>query len=262
MSKILLINDFVSKGKIAGNIMDACLSYKLHQCYFLPTALISHNFSLGNIAKLDTSSYIKDCLDSWDKLGFTFDIIFIGYVENKKQKDLIIDYINKIKYNPLIVLDPIMGDDGKLYKNVNNDKLEIYKDLLKIAHIIIPNSTEAKFLGLCDFDKLLATNKKYLITSLDNENKPYNLAIDKDLYKVYYNKIDLNYGGTGDLFDSLFLDYYIKTKDLKKSMEFTTEDISKILEIQKKKYGTHPSLAIESILCEIYGGKYAWKKIL
>lgn len=112
-------------------------------------------------------------------------------------------------------------------------------------------------MGLCDFDKLLATNKKYLITSLDNENKPYNLAIDKDLYKVYYNKIDLNYGGTGDLFDSLFLDYYIKTKDLKKSMEFTTEDISKILEIQKKKYGTHPSLAIESILCEIYGGKYA-----
>lgn len=150
-----------------------------------------------------------------------------------------------------------MGDEGKLYKNVNNDKIEIYKDLLEIAHIIIPNSTEAKFLGLCDFDKLLATNKKYLITSLDNENKPYNLAIDKDLYKVYYDKIDLNYGGTGDLFDSLFLDYYIKTKDFKKSMEFTTEDISKFLEIQKEKYGTYPSLAIESILCEIYGGTYA-----
>lgn len=34
MSNILVINDFVSKGKMAGNMMEPVLTYKGHQTFF------------------------------------------------------------------------------------------------------------------------------------------------------------------------------------------------------------------------------------
>ena len=53
MKNILIINDFVSLGKIAGKMMENILSYKGHNTFFLPTALIANNFSYGKNAILD-----------------------------------------------------------------------------------------------------------------------------------------------------------------------------------------------------------------
>lgn len=251
MSQILLINDFVSRGKIGGNMVDLVLSKKGHYVYFLPTALISHNFSLGNVVEIDTSKYIEECLNSWTKLNFKFDIILIGYIESAKQKDLIINYINSLSYKPLIILDPIMGDDGSLYQGVGKEKIDIYKDLLKISNIILPNHTEAKLLGLDNFEKLVNGGRNYVITSIEESDRPYTLGISDSLYKVYYEKIDVKYAGTGDLFDGFFLSYYLENNDFNLSIEKAVRDMSKILRIQKKSYKDSDSIIVEAILPEM-----------
>lgn len=255
MSQILLINDFVSRGKIAGNMVDPVLSHAGHDVYFLPTALISHNFSLGNVAVLDTNKYIKDCLNVWKKLDFNFDLVLIGYIENIEQKNIIVDYLKSIPDEVLVILDPIMGDDGSLYPGLGDEKIQIYKEILAYADIILPNHTEASLLDLDNFDDLIENDKKYVITSIEEDNKSYTLGISDRLHRVFYEKLDAKYTGTGDLFDGLFINHYLETCDFNLSIEKTVEDMSKILSIQNEDFKDNISIAIEAILPKI-GGAY------
>lgn len=257
MSQILLINDFVSRGKIAGNMVDPVLSHAGHDVYFLPTALISHNFSLGNVAILDTNKYIKDCLNVWKKLDFNFDLVFIGYIENIEQKNIIVDYLKSISDEVLVILDPIMGDDGSLYPGLGDEKIQIYKEVLTYADIILPNYTEASLLGLDNYDNLPETGKKYVITSIEEDKKSYTLGISDKLHRVYYEKLDAKYAGTGDLFDGLFIKHYLETSDFNLSIERTVKDMSKILSIQNEDFKDNISIAIEAILPKIGGAYHA-----
>lgn len=248
MSNILIINDFVSKGKMAGNMMEPVLTYKGHQSFFLPTSLISNDFSCGKVAVLDTSNYMRDCFKVWDDLGFKFDTIFVGFINNISQKDLIVEYIKSRKNNPMIILDPIMGDNGNLYNGVGEEKIAIYREIIPYADIIIPNLTEANLLGLNNYEYLKNNDKKYLITSVYDKSGYYSLGIDKNLHKSYFEKFDLNYAGTGDLMDALFLCYYLDNNDFNKSIDLAVDKMSEILILQKKTLADSNEIMIENYL--------------
>ena len=228
--------------------MDPVFTYKGHQSFFLPTSLISNDFSCGKVAVLDTSDYMRDCFKVWDELDFNFDIIFVGFINNNSQKDLIIEYIKSRENNPMIILDPIMGDNGSLYKSVGKEKIDIYKEIIPYADILIPNLTEANFLDLDDYQHLKNDNKKYLITSVYDSSGYYSLGIDKDLHKSYFKKLDLNYAGTGDLMDALFLIYYLENNDFNKAIDLAVDKMSEILNIQKKTLPNSNEIMIESYL--------------
>lgn len=46
----------------------------------------------------------------------------------------------------LVVVDPIMGDEGKLYNGMTDNNVAIMRKLSSYADILIPNFTEACFL--------------------------------------------------------------------------------------------------------------------
>lgn len=258
MSKILLVGDFVSKGKIAGNIMEPVLAYEGHDVYFLPSALISNNFSLGNVAVYDTSDHITNSLRVWRELGLSFDLIFLGYINNQKQKEIIISFIESLENKPLIILDPVMGDNGKLYHGVGEDKINIYKELLEISDICLANITEGKFLGLEDFNSLSKDKKKYILTSLNDDKGFYNLAIDNGIDKQYYEKIDHEFAGTGDLLDALFINYYLQGYDFTKASKLSISKIYQILYKNKEIYPKDIDIHIEKHLSLLEdGGKFA-----
>lgn len=258
MSRILLIGDFVSKGKIAGNIMEPVLSYSGHDVFFLPSALISNNFSLGNVAIFDTTDHMINSLRVWDELDLDFDMIFVGFINDIKQKEIIFSYIASLSNKPLVILDPIMGDDGKLYKGVGKEKIDIYKQFLSIADLVLANVTEASFLGLVDYKNLSKDDKKYIFTSLKDEDGFYNLAIDDDLNIKHYQKIDHDFAGTGDLLDALFINYYLKTDDFKKSFFLAMDKIYEILAKNKDDYPADVDIHIEKYLYLLDdGGNFA-----
>ena len=148
----------------------------------------------------------------------------------------------------MIILDPIMGDNGSLYKSVGKEKIDIYKEIIPYADILIPNLTEANFLDLDDYQHLKNDNKKYLITSVYDSSGYYSLGIDKDLHKSYFKKLDLNYAGTGDLMDALFLIYYLENNDFNKAIDLAVDKMSEILNIQKKTLPNSNEIMIESYL--------------
>lgn len=248
MKDILIINDFVSKGKIAGNMMTAVLSYKNYNTYFIPSALISNSFSFGKVASANTNSYLAESLSVYADIGFRFDAIFIGYIEDSDGLKIIRDFIYKLSYKPLILLDPIMGDNGKLYKSITDEKVAIYKKALDLAEIILPNYTEAKFLEIDDFESLVDTEKKYVITSVNDNGKFYNLGISDTSHKAYFEKLDIRMSGTGDLFDALFLHYYLATDDFSLAIDASVRVIDKIIRKHKKNHPNEVDIFIESYL--------------
>lgn len=252
MKNVLVLNDFVSKGKIAGRLMASVLSYMDCEVFLLPTAMIANNFSLGGNAFYNIDEFVKESLINWQNLGIKFNLIFIGYIEDEAQKDMIKDFINKLDYDPIIVFDPIMGDDGSLYPGLDNSKVANYKDLLDIADIIVPNETEAKFLDI-DRNDILVSDQKLIITSAIRENESVVLLYDHDLIQIPYERQDLKVGGTGDLFDGLFIGYLLKKHDIKTAIEKTCKDIIKIILANDRDYPGASEINIEKYLTLIEG---------
>lgn len=252
MKNVLVLNDFVSKGEIAGRLMASVLSYMDCEVFLLPTAMIANNFSLGGNAFYNIDEFVKDSLINWQNLGIKFDLIFIGYVEDKSQKDMIKDFINNLDYDPIIVFDPIMGDDGSLYPGLDAGKVDNYKDLLDIADIIIPNETEAKFLEINE-EEILNSKQKLIITSALRDKESVVLLYNKKEIQIPYDKQKLKVGGTGDLFDGLFIGYLLKNHDIKTSIEKTSKDIIKIILANDRDYPGASEINIEKYLTLIEG---------
>lgn len=234
--KILLISDFLSCGNIGGNLVRDVLSFYAYNVDFVPTALISNKFSISPIEISIQSDYLKNTLKVFKEQEKSYDAIFIGFIK-KDQVDIIKDFVKD--YKCPIFLDPIMGDKGSLYKSLDESIIKVYKDILDVADIILPNFTEASLLTDYKFDNprslldyFSSFGKKLIITSVKEGNKFYIYAKEFDFIKVEFKYISHSFGGTGDLFDALFINFYLAGFSFIESIEKTRIMIEKILKKQ------------------------------
>ncbi|KAG8738175.1 hypothetical protein FRC10_007168 [Ceratobasidium sp. 414] len=76
------------------------------------------------------------------------DALLTGYVPGAESLSVVADFAAKLKEsnpNMVFLIDPVMGDDGKMY--VADDVLPVYRDrLLRLATIITPNWFETELL--------------------------------------------------------------------------------------------------------------------
>lgn len=149
MSKkqILLINDMAGYGKVATAAMLPILSYFGHPTYNLPTALVSNTLDYGKFNILETTDYIKGVFPVWKQLGFSFDAIATGFIASERQAAIISRYCREqAAKGATIFVDPIMGDEGKLYNGVTPATINSMREMLGVAHLCYPNYTEACYL--------------------------------------------------------------------------------------------------------------------
>ncbi|MFR2717034.1 MAG: bifunctional hydroxymethylpyrimidine kinase/phosphomethylpyrimidine kinase [Anaerococcus obesiensis] len=149
--KILFINDFLSSGNIGGSLCKSVLNFYSFDVDFVPTALISNMFSLKPIEIFDSSDFLTNTLEVYKKQNRKYKAVFVGFVLNFNQAKIICDFVKE--NNLFMVLDPIMGDSGKIYSGLDKNIVEIYKYMADYAHIIIPNLTEARLLTDNKFKK-------------------------------------------------------------------------------------------------------------
>ena len=134
-------------GKVALSVMIPVFSHLNYEVFNLPTALVSNTLDYGLFEILDTTEYMQNTLRVWDKLSFSFDAICTGFIVSEKQASLVCEYCRQQKEKgTLILVDPIMGDDGKRYNGITRDSIAYRKQLCSIADLIVPNITEACFL--------------------------------------------------------------------------------------------------------------------
>lgn len=251
--KILLINDFLSSGNIGGSLCKDVLNFYSFDIDFVPTALISNKFSLKPIEIFDSSDFLKNTLDVYKKQNRKYDAVFVGFVLNFEQAKIICNFIKENEI--FMVLDPIMGDSGKIYKGLDKNIVEIYKYMANFAHIIIPNLTEARLLTDNKFknahqivDYYESLGKKFIITSVKEKDRYFILTKDKIYIEEEYKYLDKNFGGSGDLFDSIFLAHFLKNRDFKLAIKNTRDMIANILDMQIKLDDKANDIKINEIL--------------
>lgn len=267
MKQILLINDLAGYGKVATAAMLPILSYMGHPVYNLPTALVSNTLDYGKFNILDTTDYVKGVFPVWKDLGFSFDAIATGFIASMRQADIISAYCREqAKNGTTIFVDPIMGDEGKLYNGVAEDTIRSMREMVAVAHLVFPNYTEACFLTDTPYhkegcseaeawamiDKLrdLGT-RAALVTSItvDGQSSVAGYSpTSGEYFRLPYTEIPVHFPGTGDMFSAILIGCLLNGTALKDATRAAIDGLSKLIEKNKDNADKNRGIPIENCL--------------
>ncbi len=223
MKRVALINDLSGIGRCSLSVAMPIVSVMGHECAALPTAVLSNHTAFDNYTFFDFTDNMHGFIDCWKGLGASFDTVYSGFLGSRAQIDIAIEFINTFGEDAIKLVDPVMGDDGKIYDTYTDDMRRDMKLLVKLANIITPNLTELCELCGCDYPtqkiSLLQIEKmcktldvaQIVVTGLCNGivcdidvGKVANFVYDNGkTYTVQNKKVPVMYCGTGDTFASV-----------------------------------------------------------
>jgi pyridoxine kinase len=237
--KIACINDFTGFGRCSLAVALPILSVCGVQCCSLPTAVFSNHTGFESFFKADFTDVFEDYTNEWSKLSLHFDAIYSGYLGSPRQTELVNGFIDRFKTeNTLIIVDPVMGDGGKLYKSFSTETAEGLKSLARRADILTPNLTEAYFLADMPYNaypsddelKKLAEGidpsgvKKVVITGIETPDSVKNLlSVYGDIWEVITPKRAPFRSGTGDVFASIISAGAVRGMDFVKTVKVAAD---------------------------------------
>lgn len=265
--QILLVNDIAGYGKVATAAMLPILSYFGYPTYNLPTALVSNTLDYGKFNILDTTEYIKGVFPVWKQLGFSFDAIATGFIASERQADIVARYCQEqAALGTTIFVDPIMGDEGKLYNGVTAATINSMREMLSVAHICYPNYTEACYLtgrayqpeGISQgearslLDHLRKTGtKSALVTSVPVDGTPsvigYN-HMNGEYFQLTYEEIPVHFPGTGDIFSAVLIAHLLDGEELKHSVRIAMDAVYQLIDLNKDNLDKNRGIPLEQYL--------------
>jgi len=224
VQRVAAIHDLSGFGRASLTVVIPILSRMGIQVCPLPTAVLSTHSKIKNFHFVDLTEHLAPIIKHWKKLNVSFDAIYSGFLGSHRQIEIVNRFINEFgKNEPLIIVDPVLGDDGKMYDPLSKDHVKEMQKLVKRANVITPNLTEASLLLGREYffdireeeikEWIIELSKKgpeiVIITSVPEKKSKdmtsviaYNMK-DKRFWKVSCNYLPANYPGTGDAFASV-----------------------------------------------------------
>jgi pyridoxine kinase len=268
--QILLINDMAGYGKVATAAMLPILSYMGIPTYNLPTALVSNTLDYGKFSILDTTDYIVSVFPVWKELGFSFGAIATGFIASERQAKIVSGYCSEqAAAGTIIFVDPIMGDEGKLYNGVTPSAIQSMKEMLSVAHLCYPNYTEACYLtdttykkdgvskkeakSLLDKLREIGT-KSALITSILVDGQPSVVGFNHfsgEYFSLPYTEIPVHFPGTGDIFSAVLIGHLLNDEQLMASTKKAMDAVYKLIDLNKENVDKNRGIPVEKYLGEI-----------
>ena len=214
----------------------------------LPTAILStHTGGFTNFHFRDLTSDMRHIIDHWRQLSLSFAGIYSGFLGSPEQIDIVTDFIKTFRTgSTLVVVDPVLGDDGKLYDTMDRSMVDGMRSLVSSADVITPNITEAALLlgkagplaisgtkEIKDWARALSDLGPHcvIITSVPEEHGRGTsvVAFDKDVnrfWKVACPYIPACYPGTGDIFASVITGSLLQGDSLPLSLDRAVQFVS------------------------------------
>ena len=144
--RVAAIHDLSCLGRCALTAVIPVLSTLGAQAVPIPTALLStQTDGFENLFFRDLDREMDEITAHFSALSLSFDAIYSGFLGSVDQIERVIRIIRQFPA-PLVVVDPVMGDDGALYQTFTPALVDGMKRLCGHAHLITPNYTEACFL--------------------------------------------------------------------------------------------------------------------
>ena len=152
--KIALINDVTGFGRCSIAVELPVISALKVQCCPLPTSVLSNHTGFDSFYFEDFTDSMPAYIAEWKKLNLKFDGICSGFLGSHRQIKIVEDFFKTFKTDENIILvDPVMGDYGKLYSTYTTQTCTEMKKLVKYADILTPNLTEACILTDEEYDE-------------------------------------------------------------------------------------------------------------
>ena len=271
--KILTIQDISCYGQCSITVALPILSAFGFETAILPSAILStHTSGFKNFTVHDLSDEIPLIINHWKNEGIKYDVLYSAYLGEARHIDIVLGIKKELlKDDALFLVDPVMGDNGKLYPAFNNDYVIAMRKLVKEADIIIPNLTEACFLVnepyFEKYDEAYILNilnklkelgsKDIVLTGISYREGYIGIAslVNGEYHYYEHKKISKSYHGTGDIYSSSFLGAYLKNNDILASIELAAEfvvaSIENTLDDSNHNYG----VKFEPLLAHFAGGK-------
>lgn len=144
MKRIVTVQDVSCIGKCSLTVALPILSAMGLETAVLPTAVLSTHTAFDGFTFRDLTENMTGILRHWKEQQFTFDAIYTGYLGSAEQMRHVSDLIRDFRGDDtLVLIDPVMGDHGKLYPNFTDEFAKKMAVFCGQADVIVPNMTEA-----------------------------------------------------------------------------------------------------------------------
>lgn len=248
--RVAAIHDLSGFGKCSLTVALPILSAAGIETSALPTAILStHTGGISGYTYHDLTEDMRPVMKHWKSLDIKFDAIYTGFLGSFEQLDIVKEFFDAFRQEDnLILVDPVMGDNGELYTVFTREFAIGMRMLCQKADIIVPNLTEAALLldepfhpgpythayiesllrklGALGPQKVVLTGVYFKEGELGAAT--YDRTTDTIDY-VFTQKIPGYYHGTGDVFASALLSALLNDFSLIDAaaiaVHFTTDSI-------------------------------------
>ena len=244
--KIAVINDFCGFGRCSIAASLPIISAMKIQCCPLPTSIFSNHTGFESFYYTDYTEHMNLYMDEWKKLDLQFEGILTGFLGSPEQIGIVKRFLELFKTeNNITVIDPVMGDYGKLYPTYSPNLAELMNSLVPYADILTPNLTEACILTGTEYHPDMNENelfvlcskladmgpKKIVVSGLERGDSLENYIFEagKTPQIILEHKVGPFRSGTGDVFSSIIAADAVNGVEFADSIRHASSFIAKVL---------------------------------
>ncbi len=246
--KVLAIHDLSGFGRSSLVPVISIISAFGHQCVPMPTAVLSTHTAIPGWTVSGLTDKMQPTIEQYDRLGLRFEAIYAGFLDSEKQVDCILEASKRLRAeNGITLIDPVMGDNGRIYETYTPELCDRMRELCQAADIITPNITEAAILlhknpsssprnpdearewTLALYEAFRA---EVVLTGLDYEEGLTGsccLSEGKNVI-LLHKRINCFYPGTGDIFDSVMLGFLLNGGTIENASKLAGEFVKDCIE--------------------------------
>ena len=246
VKKVAAIHDLSGMGRVSLTVVIPILSSMGFQVCPLPTAILSNHTQYPDFTFLDLTDEMPRIIAEWKRLEVEFDAIYTGYLGSPRQIQIVSDFIRDFRRkDSLTIIDPVLGDNGKLYSNFNESMVVEMQHLVTHADVITPNLTELFYLldrpykesntdqELKEYLRCLSDKgpEVVIITSVPVLDEPHKTSVyaynrrGNRYWKITCPYLPAHYPGTGDTFTSVITGALLQGDSLPIALDRATQFI-------------------------------------
>ncbi len=275
VQRIAAIHDLSGFGRASLTVVIPILSTMGIQVCPLPTAVLSTHSKFSDYHFVDLTEHMPAMIAHWQNLDVGFDAIYSGFLGSHRQVAIVTDLIQRFRRpDQLVVVDPVLGDDGAIYGPLGMDMVAEMRALITHADVITPNMTEAALLlqeaynpraGIAEIKQwALRLAEKgpdiVIITSVPESERGRETSVvaynsrHKRFWKVMCDYLPADYPGTGDAFASVVVGCLLQGDSLPIALDRAVQFISLgVRATFGHTYDTRQGILLERVLDNLRG---------
>lgn len=250
--KIAVINDISGFGRCSAAVSLPVISHMRVQACLLPTSIFSNHTGFPSYYYEDFTDKMPRYMKEWKKLGLHFEGIASGFLGSAEQIEILREFIHQFRdERTQVIIDPVMGENGKAYPTYTEEMCDKMKHLVEYADILTPNVTEACMLTGMPFKEkdwqrkelleMMARlrelgAKKIVVSGLDSGQFISNAVseVPGECKLLRQKRVGKVRSGTGDIFSSIIAADCVNGVDFETSVRKAAAFVQECIRVTEK----------------------------